>query len=85
MSQNYRILQHEEDENGRPVFGIHATFCDEEGAIQGWGDDPILVAGSVEDLLTELEHLRDAAFKPIIDLREERWAKERPTGTHERL
>ena len=84
MGHNYRILQHP-DELDSPVFAIHATYYDDEGHVQGWADEPVVVGSSVEELLGILEQLRDAAFRPVIDLRDERWAKERPTGKHEKV
>ena len=69
MSFNYRILQHP-DEAGDPVYGIHTVYYGKRGEVEGWGDRPIVVGNSVQELLSVLEQLRDALAKPILDARE---------------
>ena len=50
MSWNNRIFKHEKD--GEEYFGIHETYYDKDGNIEGWTENPISgLYDSVEDLI----------------------------------
>lgn len=64
MSWNYRVIRSNAGE-----LSIHEVYYDETGGIKYWSSYPDAVAGeNISELATEIDHMRDALNRPILNL-----------------
>jgi len=70
MTWNYRIFRYKNKLKGYPdwdSFGIHEAYYDDNGKVEGWTEDAIIVGDSVKELFKVLKMIeKDMKRMPEI-------------------
>lgn len=82
MGWNYRIMLHT---GNLPTGGvekslaIHGVYYDDSGNLEGWTESPDYIAGeSIEDIKENLELMKRALDRPILDYETGKEVKDAP-------
>lgn len=68
MSWNYRVIERARRGSDDSSFGIHEVYYDEQNRVTAWSENPIAVtAESAEDLAEEMDLMREALAKPVLN------------------
>jgi len=65
MTWNYRIIHHNEDES---YYGLHEVYYDENGAIDGWTEDALIVGDTKDEILETLAMMKSDIEKHDVIL-----------------
>jgi len=77
MNWNYRVLMNQFGE-----LAIHEVYYNSKGVPNSCTASPVIVsAENISDLLVQLEHMKNACTKPVID--EQYFIKREPEDTEQ--